>query len=338
MQPGKVPPDILAKYVFSHLGKSNSSVILGPGLGEDASLIKIGDHVLVAATDPITGSISDIGWLAVHINANDIATFGVPPSWFLSSILLPYGTDEHTLVRIMKQIDSAANSLDIAVVGGHTEVTEGINRPIIAGFMMGITKKDQYVTTAGAKIGDELLLTKYAGLEGTAIIATEGESYLESQLDKQLVEDAKALKEQISVVKEGVHAFQTGYVSAMHDPTEGGIANGIHEICDASELGVVIDAKSIPIHPSTIEICRLLDIEALHLISSGCMLISCEKGTAEDVLDALKSVNISSTKIGHFTKKENKRVILRNGQKELLPRPTNDALWNALRSISQGNL
>ena len=124
MFPGKVPPEILNKIVFSHLGVLDSSVILGPRLGEDASLIQIGEHVIVASTDPITGSVEDIGWLVVHVNANDVATFGVAPRWFLVSIMLPNGSKPEELGRIMEQIDSAAKSLNIAVVGGHSEITE----------------------------------------------------------------------------------------------------------------------------------------------------------------------------------------------------------------------
>ena len=131
MLPGKVPPDVLQRIIFSKLGEFENDVILGPGIGQDASVLRVGEKVIIASTDPITGSVEDIGWLAVHINANDIATFGVQPKWFLTSIMLPKGTSEAELDRIMKQIDEAATSLDISLVGGHTEITESFfNNPI----------------------------------------------------------------------------------------------------------------------------------------------------------------------------------------------------------------
>ncbi|MHA2084227.1 MAG: AIR synthase related protein, partial [Candidatus Thorarchaeota archaeon] len=143
MLPGKVPPDVLERLVFPNVGKRDHNLILGPAIGQDASLIRFGDKVLVVSTDPITGAVEDIGWLAVHINANDIATFGVPPKWFLNSIMLPVGYTQEDLKRIMEQIDEAANSLEISVAGGHTEITEGIDRPIIAGFMLGETSEGE---------------------------------------------------------------------------------------------------------------------------------------------------------------------------------------------------
>ncbi|MBD3406438.1 MAG: hydrogenase [Candidatus Lokiarchaeota archaeon] len=337
MRPGKIPPDLLVKYVFSHLGKMDESVILGPHLGEDASLIEIGDYVIAAATDPITGSISDVGWLAVHVNANDIATFGIPPSWFLSSILLPETIDETSIEQIMNQMDSAAKSLGVSIAGGHTEVTTGIDRPIVAGFMLGITKRGCYVTSSGANPGDEILLTKYAGLEGTSILATEGERYLRQAIDSSILKEAQKLKQQISVVEDGVQAYRTGHVTAMHDPTEGGVANGLHEMCDAGNLGCRINGNSIPVHESTFEICRFLDIDVLQLISSGSMLIACDAGKSKKVVDTLFSFGINTVKIGEFLEDSQTRVINQHEQEKSLPRPNTDALWNALRLVNQEN-
>ncbi|MHA2355275.1 MAG: AIR synthase related protein, partial [Candidatus Thorarchaeota archaeon] len=241
MLPGKVPPDVLDRIVFAHLGKKDKDLLLGPSIGEDASLIRVGEVVIVAATDPITGSVEDIGWLAVHINANDVATFGVRPRWFLASIMLPTGFQEDDLERIMSQIHEAALSLDITVAGGHTEITDGIDRPIVAGFMMGVTTEGSYVTSAGAKPGNAIMMSKTAAIEGTAILATEGSSLLAPLISKQTVENAISLRSQISVVEDGVIAFETGHITAMHDPTEGGLLGGIHEICDASQVGFELD-------------------------------------------------------------------------------------------------
>jgi hydrogenase expression/formation protein HypE len=334
MLTGKVPPEILEKMVFSHLGVPDPNVLLGPRIGEDASLIQIGDKVMIASTDPITGSVEDIGWLAVHVNANDIATFGVKPRWFLVTIMLPNGYKPELLGKIMKQIDEAAISLGIAVVGGHSEITEKVEQPIIAGFMIGLTDKDSYVTSSGAQSGDAILLTKTIAIEGTAILATEGFSPLSDTIDAHILRDGIALREQISVVKEGVCAFNTGYIHAMHDPTEGGLAGGIHEICDASGVGFEIHNESIPLSTSTKLICDTLAIDPLELICSGSMLMTCPLEKASEVIRSLEHEGIAAAQIGTIVSDPNHRKILRCGRIMDLPRPKSDALWEALKKIT----
>ena len=194
MEPGKVPPEVLERIVYANLGKKDPAVLLGPGLGEDAALIQVGDKVIVASTDPITGSIEDVGWLAVHANANDIATFGVPPRWFLASVMLPSGYKPEDLGVIMQQIDDAAKQLDIAVVGGHSEITERINQPIVTGFMIGMTEIGNYVTSHDAQPSNDLIMTKTAAPEGTSILATEGYSFLSKHLDDAVLRDAKRMR------------------------------------------------------------------------------------------------------------------------------------------------
>lgn len=334
MHPGKVPPEILEKYVFTRLGKKHPDLLLGPGIGQDASLIRFGDRVLVASTDPITGSIEDIGWLAIHVNANDIATFGVSPLWFLSSIMLPSGYTPEDLGRITKQIDEAANSLGITVVGGHTEVTDDIQKPIIAGFMLGETKEGEYVTSAGANPDDCIILTKTVAIEGTSILAAEGSEPLSRILGEQIVRDAKQLRDNISVVREGITAFKTGYITAMHDPTEGGISGGLHEICDASGVGFRIDLNDIPIHDSTKLICETLEINPLNLISSGCMIMTCKSSNVESVIGALKAEGIPSTKIGAILEDRSIRIATKDAKEISLKQPKTDALWDALKKLS----
>jgi hydrogenase maturation factor len=333
--PGKVPPDVLSRIVFSHLGKTDKDLILGPGIGEDASLIRVGNSVIVAATDPITGSVEDIGWLAVHINANDIATFGVRPRWFLASILLPSKSQEVDLERITTQINEAALSLDITVAGGHTEITEGIDRPIIAGFMIGVTAENRYVTSAGAKPGDSVIMTKTAAIEGTAILAAEGASHLSRTLGEKAVKDALSLRSQISVVEDGIVAFETGQITAMHDPTEGGIIGGLHEICDASKVGFEIDLDSIPIHYTTESICDHLSVKVLELISSGSMLMTCMPEGTKSVTAALEAKGIQATVLGTVSSDASIRMGIRNGESIQMPRPRNDAIWEALKKLNQ---
>jgi len=334
MLPGKVPPEILEKIVYAKLGASDPDVILGPKLGEDAAVIRIGDKVLIAATDPITGSISDVGRLSVIVNANDIAAFGIAPRWFLATILLPVDSTPDHLQQIMEQIDDTCQNLGIAVAGGHSEITEGIDRPIITGFMMGLTDEGKYVTSSGAKPGDAIIVTKTIALEGTLILATEGEEFLANKIPYTTLIHAKNLKSQLCVVVEGVAAFETGYVSAMHDPTEGGLSNGLHELCDASNVGFEIYSDAIPIDDSTFEICTALDVSPMELISSGCMIICCRNEHVNEVVNTIRSRGVMPTVIGQIVEDPKRRILVTDSDGIPLERPTTDALWDALKKIT----
>jgi len=329
---GKVPAETLRKVVFKHLGVRRDEVILGPALGEDGALIKVGGKVLVSSMDPITGAIDRIGWLAVNVNANDIATFGVRPIFFSSCILLPEGSTEETVQKICSQIDLAAKRLEIAVIGGHSEITPGLVRPVIIGCSLGITEDGRYVTSSGSKPRDKLILTKGAGIEGTAILATEKYSKLRGKIDEHLLNSAKKFYDQISVVEEAILAFNAGGVVAMHDPTEGGIAGGIHELADAANLGVRVFEETIPIAQETSAICKFFDIDPLQLISSGALLISVRPAYADRIVDELMNHGIKAAVIGEFLTDPVKRIIIRNdGSSTDLVRPISDHLWLALK-------
>lgn len=331
---GKVPPDILQKIVFTKLGIADPDVLLGPSLGEDASVIRVGNKVIIVATDPITGSVSDVGWLAVHVNANDIATFGVQPRWFLVSIILPKEYTPNQLERIVNQIDAASQMLGISVAGGHSEVTEGINRPIIVGFMIGVAEQGKYVTSSGAQPGNSIIVTKSIALEGTTILATEGQEYLSFKVGADIVERAMALRAQISVVAEGVAAFETGYVTAMHDPTEGGLSGGLHEICDASKVGFEIYQDAIPIDDSTEAICNALEINPIELISSGCMLVCCKQENVNELVNVIHSRGVSASVIGKIVKNPMHRIVITDSKSYELPRPKTDSLWLGLKKVN----
>jgi hydrogenase maturation factor len=330
--PGKIPIDILQEVVFKHLGVKREEVALGPSAGIDGAVIDIADKSLIVSTDPITGAIERIGWLAVNINANDVATFGVAPAFFLSCILLPENADRKTVETISTQMDDAAKELAMAIVGGHCEVTPGISNPIVVGCTMGMADKGNYVTAGGAKIGDKLILTKSVGIEGTAILASDREELLKKSITSSIVENAKKFFNQISIAKEAMLAFKTGGVNAMHDPTEGGLAGGIHEMADASNLGVKIFEKEICIQPETMKICEFFKIDPLQLISSGALLISAKPEFADKIVKKLEQKQIHSSIIGEFLKKPTDRLLVqKNGKIQALPRPISDHLWLALR-------
>ena len=335
---GKIPVEILRDIVFRNLGVKRKEVILGPSVGFDGAILDIGDKSLIVSIDPITGAVERIGWLAVNINANDVATFGVKPEFLFSCILLPEGADRETVETICAQMDKAARELEIAIAGGHCEVTPGIKNPIVVGCIMGLTEKGNYVTAGGAKPGDKLILTKSAGIEGTAILASDRESQLRKAVDSSTLKRAKEFFNKISVVKEAIIAFNTGGVNAMHDPTEGGLAGGIHEIADASNLGVKVYEEKIPVAKETLEICNFFEIDPLQLISSGALLIVSEPGSTEKILQKLRKHGIKARVIGEFLDSPSKRVLIRKDEKEInIVRPESDHLWKALTKINNNS-
>jgi len=331
LPPGKIPIDILKEVVFKNLGTPRKEVVLGPSAGIDGAVLDFGTKNVVVSMDPITGAVEHIGWEAININANDVATFGVEPAFFFSCIMLPEKSDSKVVETISAQMHRAAQELGIAIVGGHCESTPGLTYPIVVGCMMGLTEKGKYVTTANAKPGDKIILTKSAGIEGTAILATDREEQLKRVFTQSAIEDAKKFYNQISVVKDALTAYKTGGVHAMHDPTEGGILNGIHEMADASELGVRVMEEKINVEPETAKICRFYEIDPLQLISSGALLVAANVEAADKIIDKLCSNRIYADVIGEFTKTPEKRIFVKSdGTAEMLPRPSSDHLWMAL--------
>jgi len=328
---GKVPVDVLENIVFKNLGAVRKEVVLGSTIGCDGAVLDIGDQSVVVSMDPITGAVEHIGFEAVNVNANDVATFGVQPAFIFSCIMLPEGADSQMVETISVQMGRAAKELGIAIVGGHCETTPKLDSPIVVCCIIGLTKKGVYVTAAGAKVGDKLILTKSAGIEGTAILATDREVQLSKVLTREVLESAKGFYSQISVVKDALTAFQTGGVHAMHDPTEGGVLNGVYEMADASGLGLKVFRDKIVVKSETMKICQYFNIDPLQLISSGALLIAAESNFVLKILETLRQQGIYAAVIGEFTDNPNERVFeSKKGTIQTLPRPTTDQLWTAL--------
>ncbi|EMT38869.1 Hydrogenase maturation factor [Thermoanaerobacter thermohydrosulfuricus WC1] len=322
MEVGKVPVEILKRSVFPYLGVKRKEVLVHSQLGEDSSIIDFGEYVAVLSTDPITAAEKLSGFLSVIISCNDLASCGAKPIGILSTILLPEGTEEATLHGIMKEIDRAAKKLSIEVLGGHTEITSTVNKPIISTTAIGIAKKGEYITTKGAKIGDDVIVTKALGLEGTAILATDYEDLLLKGYNKDFVLKAQNFINEISVIEEGLIAAQNG-ANAMHDITEGGILGAAYEIAEASGLGIEIYEEKLPIRPETKEICRFFDINPLKLISSGSMIITASNG--DKIVKSLSEKGIQATIIGKIIK-EGKYLITSKGKEEITP-PERDEIY-----------
>ncbi len=331
LPPGKIPVDILKDIVFKNLGAPRGEVTLGPAAGVDGAILDIGNKNAIVSMDPITGAVERIGWEAINVNANDVATFGVEPAFFFSCILLPENADSKIVETISTQMHNAAKELGIAIVGGHCEATPGLTNPIVVGCIMGLTEKGKYVTAAGAKAGDKLILTKSAGIEGTAILASDRQTQLEKIFNPEILESARGFYKQISVVKDALTAYRSGGVHGMHDPTEGGILNGIHEMADAADLGVRIFEERITVEPETAKICRFYEIDPLQLISSGALLIAADPQAADKIIDSLCQEHIYADVIGEFNPNSNKRILMHaDDSAEMLPRPVSDHLWLAL--------
>ena len=287
-------------------------MVVGPQLGEDAAVIALGDNYLVATSDPITFATEDIGWYVVCVNSNDIAAMGAVPKWLLVTLLLPEDATTPATVRdIMAQITQACAAFDIALCGGHTEVTPAVTQPVVIGQMMGVTHKDALFTSAGACVGDALILTKGLGIEATAIIAREREKELYEKYDARFLEQAKnyLVNPGISVLKDAQIAIATGAVHAMHDVTEGGVATAAYELATAAELGVVVYSDKLLGSPTlygniTRTLCDMFGLNPLGVISSGAMLIASEPEKSETICEALGEARISADIIGKFLPSE----------------------------------
>ena len=329
--PGKVPTKVLLDIVFKNLGAKRGDVVLSSSIGEDAAIVQAGNEVLAISSDPITGAEEWLGWLAVHVNANDIATRGVQPRWFNSIILLPKNSTTELVEKICTQMDKAARELDVAIVGGHCEVTPGIDHPIVTGCAIGVAENGKYVTSGGARIGDKIILTKGAGIEGTAILASDRQTELLDIFDTSFLNKAENFFEKISVVKDAITAFITGGVSAMHDPTEGGVAGGLHELADAANVGFQVYEKKILVPDETRKICAHFDVDPLQLISSGSLLIVAEEAKTAEILGSLSRNGVQASMIGEVVEPTSGRTLVtKAGEKTELVRPASDHLWKAL--------
>ena len=322
LKPGKLPPELLRRLLTSYTSP-DPRIIVGPAVGEDAAVIEMGDRYLIAKSDPITFATDAIGYYAVIVNANDIATRGGQPKWFLATLLLPERTTSAALVEaIFAQIAQACKSFGIALVGGHTEVTYGLDRPILSGHMLGEVDPAAMVTTGGARIGDVLLLTKGICLEGASIIAREREQELRRRgVPEATIDRAKnfLFEPGISVVRDAQIAIGAGRVHAMHDPTEGGLAMAIHELATAARLGVVVERHRIPILEEASLLCNAYGLDPLGTIASGALLIAAPPEDAMRIHQALVKNGIGCAVIGRFVSPL-EGVLLKEGR-ELRPLP-----------------
>jgi hydrogenase maturation factor len=331
---GKLPPKILERLLARCPIPKNSSVVIGPRFGEDAAVIDLGPKYLVAKTDPITFTADRIGWYAVNINANDIATLGARPRWFLATLLLPEGrTTSARAGSIFRDTLRACRALGVTLCGGHTEITSGLDRPIVVGQMLGEVEKAKLVRKESQRPGDLVLLTKGIALEGTALLARKRADWLERKLGIRFVRRAQRLlfRPGISVVREALIAVKHGSIHAMHDPTEGGLLSGLYELASAGNVGLRIWKDRVPVLPETQTLARLLDFDPFALIASGALLVVVSARTAPGVLRAFDRHRIAAAVIGEVRGiSEGIRVVEETGKAHTLRPPSRDEIARLL--------
>lgn len=328
MEIGKLPNEVLEKIVFDNIKHRREEVLVGSGIGEDNAIIDFGEEVCVMSTNPITGATKGIGRLAIYISCNDVASSGAEPIGALLTILAPANTTEEDIELIMKEAGEASKELNIEIMGGHTEITDAVNRVVISTTVVGKQKKKDILAIDKISVGDKVLITKYAAIEGTAIIAKELEDYLEDKISKPELVEAQNMGELVSVVKEGTILGEIG-VNYMHDITEGGILGAIWEGAIATNKGIKIYEELIPIKEISLKISSLLNIYSYRLISSGSMLVIAKEDKIPEIQSKLASENINITIIGEVI--EEGIFIEKNGVVEKILSPSSDELYKALQ-------
>ncbi len=300
MEVGKFSASLLER-ILAKVDISDPRVVVGPRVGEDTAVLQTSGSLLVAKSDPVTFATDQIGWYAVQVNANDVACTGGTPKWFLATLLVPERFTEDEAEAVFDQILEACRSIDVSLVGGHSEVTYGIDRPIIMGTMLGEVEQDKLILTGGAQEGDSIVVTKGIAIEGTALLAREKASQLlQAGMSQEEIDKAASLLSVpgISVLHDARVACASSQVHSMHDVTEGGLVTGLREVAKASGLGLAIEESSVPILSECQEVCEALGLDPLGLLASGALLITLPTADVPGLLTSLEGEGINGFEIG----------------------------------------
>jgi len=327
---GKLPPELLNE-IIQNSPVLDKRVIVGPKIGMDCSIIDNGDSYLVLKNDPITFTPENIGWYAVQINVNDIVTTGATPKWMLATVLLPENITTKEMVKtISSQLFSACREKNISFIGGHTEITHGINRPIISATLIGEVEKNNLITPGGVQIGDDILLTKGIAIEATAILANDFESFLKNSLLQEEIIEAKnyIYDPGISVYKDSIIAIQSGGIHAMHDPTEGGLSSALWEMAIVSDKSFLFYEDKVMCSNLSRKICAHFEMDPINSISSGALLMTVDPNFSQNIITELKNNGIECSIIGTIIS-EGANVEIENYKgRNILIRPDRDDITN----------
>lgn len=334
MQAGKLPQNLLAE-LLERL-PVDQRVLLGPGIGRDAAAIDMGNgKALVAAADPVTFAVDEIGRYAVHVNANDVACLGATPRWFIATAFFPEGADESLAREIFSQIEAGCAEVGALPIGGHTEITLGIDRPIISGVMLGEVANDSLLRPDSVQPGDHVVLATPIAIEGTAVLAREAPQALRNAGVEQETIDAAAaflIEPGISIVTAAQAACATGAVRALHDATEGGIATALSEVAFAGGLQAVVRVNDIPMREETARICEAISLDPLGLLASGTLLVTSAPERCDDIVEALSRADVDAVCVAELNSGE-AGAIMDSRSQQPLPRFERDELARYLESL-----
>ncbi len=331
---GKMPAADLAE-LLARAAVPHPRLLVGPRVGEDAAVIDVGSgRCLVVTTDPVTFVTERAGWYAVHVNANDVAAMGARPLWFFAVVLMPEACRRDEVEAVVEEIAATCTQLGVTLAGGHTEITIGIDRPIVVGQMVGEVDRSAVIAKAGLRAGDRVVLTRGAAIEGTAILAREMGQALAERLDPDVLAAARDLlvTPGISVVDAARVATAAADVHAMHDPTEGGVLTGLHEMAVAAGLGLRVWAERIPVLPETRAVCGALHVDPLALIASGALLVAVPGDEVERLLEALALAGIGAAVVAEARPREEGILLERAGTWLPLQPPSRDEIARVLGS------
>lgn len=327
MKIGKLPENVLVRSVLRQVSHRRSEVLLGPAVGQDCAALQIEeDEVFVLSADPITGSLQDLGQHCVYLAVNDLAASGATPLGLMLTMMLPEKIEEPQIRQMMQDVDRICEKLDIEVLGGHTEVTALVNQPLLMVTAVGKVKKTQLKSVEQMKPHQDLIISKWIGLEATAILAKEKTDELLKTFSSHFIDTAKGFSEYLSVLPEAKIAMECG-VTAMHDLAEGGIFAALWEMAQGAGTGLDIDMKKIPIKQETIEICEFFGLNPYMIRSSGAILMAADDGV--ELVHKLNLLGIPAVVVGRTTDGNDR--ILRNGEDvRYLDRPKTDELYKVM--------
>lgn len=327
MKIGKLPETVLVRSILKQVHHRRQEVLVGPQVGQDCAVLSLGaDEAFVMSSDPITGTTKDIGSHCIHITVNDLAASGAEPVGVMLTVMLPDNVEEPQIRKMMQDVEQTCAQLNIEVLGGHTEVTNVVRQPLISVTGVGKIKKDEVLTTGQMKAGQDIVISKWIGLEATAILAKEKEEELKKVFSEDFVNQAKSFDQYLSVLKEARIARECG-ASAMHDITEGGVFGALWEMAEGAGTGLEVDLRRIPIRQETVEICEFFGVNPYLIMSSGSMMIACPDGY--HMVEELKKAGIAAAVVGRATDGNDR--ILRNGEDiRYLDRPQTDELYRVL--------
>ncbi|RLG01923.1 MAG: hydrogenase [Thaumarchaeota archaeon] len=286
--------------------------------------------MVIAAMDPITGSGSMIGWLAVNVNANDVAVMGGEPRWFSTTLLIPEDASVEEVKKIVSEIHLAAKKLGVAVITGHSEITPGIVNPIIVGHMLGKLISRKPIRSSDARAGDLIVMVKTAGIEGTAILSTDFAEILKDRVSEKILERAKRFYRRISVVEDALKLAKRNICRSMHDPTEGGVLGGVYEVAEASKLSFILYEDKIPVAAETKIICNALNCDPLRLIASGALIASIPEENFGKAKRMIRGLRV----IGRFRRRKMGNVLVKvDGSEEKIKDVVRDELWRLIEEF-----